>query len=41
MPLHNLVLPLSAKGMPAAGLWHLRDRLARNSLLRRLTGRKA
>jgi CelD/BcsL family acetyltransferase involved in cellulose biosynthesis len=41
MPLHNLVLPLSARGWPAAALWHLRDRLARSTILRRLTGREA
>jgi CelD/BcsL family acetyltransferase involved in cellulose biosynthesis len=38
-PLHDLVLPLSAKGLPAAAFWHLRDRIAKSGIIRRLTGR--
>ena len=41
LPLHNLVLPLSLKGLPAAAFWHVRERIATNALLRRLTGRPA
>ncbi len=41
LPLHNLLLPLSLKGMPAAAFWHARERLATNALLRRLAGRPA
>lgn len=40
-PLHDLVLPLSLKGWPRAMAWHARDRMAKSTWIRRLTGRAA
>ncbi|WP_284178176.1 GNAT family N-acetyltransferase [Rhabdaerophilum sp. SD176] len=39
MPLDDLVLPLSWRGWPAAGAWHLRHWASRSSWLRRMFGR--
>ncbi|MCZ8186904.1 MAG: GNAT family N-acetyltransferase [Beijerinckiaceae bacterium] len=40
MPLDDLVLPLSWRGWPAAGAWHLRHWASRSPLLRRICGKE-